>query len=166
MSRVMVTRTVEAPVHVVWEIFTDLSGRGAWLSDVDSVELLTPGSFGPGTRWRETRGAVTEELVVAATEPGRSCTITLAGAEASHRLTYTFTPIEIGAQRGATTVSAIYEGRPHGLTSRFLAFFLGGLEARTVEGALRVDLEALAAAGRAGGLSASPGRAWRGTPAA
>src|SRR4029450_13637593 len=89
VSRVMVTRTVEAPVRMVWEVFTDLPGRGAWLSDVDSVELLTPGWLGPGTRWRETRRAVTEELVVAASEPGRSCTITLAGGGASHQLTYT-----------------------------------------------------------------------------
>jgi Polyketide cyclase / dehydrase and lipid transport len=169
----MVTRTVQAPARAVWEVFADLPGRGAWVSDVDDVELLTPGPFGPGTRWRETRrAAVTEELVVAAAEPGRSCTITLAGGDASHRLTYTFTSIELGAHRGWATVSAVYEGRPHGLTNRFLAFFLGGLDARTIEGALRGDLDALAAACRAGDRTgggrglAWAGRVWRRTPAA
>jgi Polyketide cyclase / dehydrase and lipid transport len=168
----MVTRTVEAPARAVWEVFTDLSARGAWLSDVDGVELLTPGPFGPGTRWRETRrSVVTEELVVAAAEPGRSCTITLAGAGASHRLTYTFTPIELGAQRGCATVSAVYEGSTHGLTSRFLAFLLGGLDARTIEGALRGDLDALAAACRIERRATGRGpvwyeRVWRRTSAA
>lgn len=168
----MVTRTVQAPAHAVWEVFTDLPGRRAWLSDVDGVELLTPGPFGPGTRWRETRRAVvTEELVVAATEPGRSCTITLAGADARNRLTYTFTSIELGTQRGGATVSVVYEGRPQGLTNRFLAFLLGGLDARTIEGALRGDLDALAAACRTDGRTAGrgslwPGRIWRRTPAA
>jgi Polyketide cyclase / dehydrase and lipid transport len=169
---VTVTRTVQAPAHAVWEVFADLPGRGAWHSDVDAVELLTPGPFGPGTRWRETRrAAVTEEFVVAAAEPGRSCTITLAGAGASNRLTYTFTPIELGAHRGSATVSAVYEGRTQGLTNRFLAFFLGGLDARTIEGALRGDLDALAAACQTGGRAAGrglawPGRVWRRSSAA
>lgn len=151
MSRVVVTRTISAPARQVWEVFTDLAGRGSWLSDVESVEELTPGAaFGPGTRWRETRlghrGPTTEELEVVAMDPGRSCTITLAGAGAHYQLTYGFTPIEVGAHRGGTTVSAVYEGRPHGLTNRFLMFFLGGFDARTVEGALRDDLDALATA--------------------
>jgi hypothetical protein len=164
----MVTRTVEAPAGAVWEVVTDLPGRGAWLSDVDGVELLTPGPFGAGTRWRETRrAAVTEELVVAAAEPGRSWTITLAGTGAPNRLTYTITPIELGAQRGHATVSAVYEGHAHGLTNRLLAFLLGGLDARTIEGALRGDLDALAAACRVGDRTARRGgRVWRRTSAA
>ena len=149
MSRVVVTRTISAPARQVWDVFTNLAGRRSWLSDVEFVEELTPGPFGVGTRWRETRlGArrqpITEELEVTALDPGRSCTITLAGAGAHYQLTYAFTPIDVGSHRGATTVAAVYEGRPHGLTNRFLMFFLGGFDARTVEGALRDDLDALA----------------------
>jgi len=160
VARVVVTRTVDAPVGLVWRRFADLAGRGTRLSDVESVEVLTPGEFGAGTRWRETRragrrGSVTEELVVVAAEPGRSGTIALAETGAPYRLTYTFTPIEVGPQRGCTTVSVVYEGSAHGLTNRFFSFFLGGFDARTVEGALRHDLDALAAACRRPGAAAA-----------
>ena len=55
MSTVAVTRLVEAPVAEVWRVFTDLPRRCEWLSAVTEVELMTPGPFGRGTVWRETR---------------------------------------------------------------------------------------------------------------
>ncbi len=69
MSTVAVTRLIEAPVVVVWGVFTDLTRRRDWLSAVTRVELLTAGPFGAGTVWRETRrmsdgGEITEEFQV------------------------------------------------------------------------------------------------------
>jgi len=154
MSRVVVTRAIPAATSEIWEVFTDLAGRGSWLSEVESVEILTPGPFRPGMRWRETRTdtdgeSITEELVVTAADPPRSCTMALVGQAANNRLTYVFSPIEVGPHRGETSVSAIVEGPPvHGLTNQLLGFLLGGLAARTVEGALRDDLDALAGAWR------------------
>jgi uncharacterized protein YndB with AHSA1/START domain len=158
MSRVIVTRVVPAPADAVWNIFTDLAGRASWLSEVDSVEVLTPGELRPDTRWRETRvdarGArVTEELVIIEVEPGHSLTMALAGSGESSHLTYVFSPIDVGEHRGGTAVTAIVEIRPHGLTNVLLAFLLGGLAARTAEGHLREELDALAAAARTRGPS-------------
>jgi uncharacterized protein YndB with AHSA1/START domain len=170
MSRV--TRTIAAPTSVVWEVFTDLASRPTWLSEVERIEILTPGPFGPGTRWSETRRTrearhhgdarpsgdgrvVTEELVVTSAEPPSCVTMALAGAGSTSHLTYLFAPIEVGSDRGRTTVTAIAEGRPQGRASRFLAFVLGGLDARTVEGALRDELDSLAAASEARGDAAA-----------
>jgi uncharacterized protein YndB with AHSA1/START domain len=159
MSRV--TRTIAAPRSVVWEIFTDLASRPTWLSEVDNVEILAPEEpFGQGTRWRETRAdvegrPVTEDLVVTAIESPNCVTMAAASAGSTSRLTYLFAPIDVGPHRGGTTVTAIAEGRPQGRAGRFLSFVLGGLDARTVEGALRDELDALAAACEARGDAAA-----------
>ena len=147
-----VTKIVPAPVERVWAVFADLAGRPAWLSEVDSIEVLTPGPLRTSTTWRETRlgadgGLVTERLVASAVEPGRACTIELADTSAGGgRLTYLFAPVDVGPDRGATAVTATAHGRPHGLAGRMLAFVVGTLAARTAEGALRDELDALAAA--------------------
>jgi hypothetical protein len=46
----------------------------------------------------------------------------------------------------ASAVTASASGRPHGLAGRLLAFVVGSLAARTAEGALRDELDALAEA--------------------
>jgi uncharacterized protein YndB with AHSA1/START domain len=151
MSRVTVTRVIPGPSEVVWNVFTDLAGRPSWLSEVESVELLTPGAPGIGTRWHETRvdaigGSVTEELTITGLVPGRSLTMTLGGeGEASH-VTYVFAPIDVGVHAGETAVTATVESRPHGLGNLLIAFFVGELAARTAEGHLREELDELAAA--------------------
>jgi len=151
MSRVTVTRVIPAPLDAVWSVFADIADRPAWLSEVESVEMLTPGEPRPGTRWRETRvdatGArVAEELMVTDIEPDRSMTLTLAGeGEASH-LVYEFVPIEVGELRGGTSVTATVESRPHGLANLLITFFLGEIAARSAEGHLREELDELAAA--------------------
>jgi Polyketide cyclase / dehydrase and lipid transport len=149
MFTVAVGREVTVPAEVVWEVFTDLANRPAWLSTVENAEPLTSGPFGVGTRWRETRtGArgitITEELAVLQSAPARRCVLELVGEGADYQLGFTFAPIEVGRNRGGCTISAVLVGTPVSRTSRLLAFFLGGFAARTVEGALRADLDALA----------------------
>ncbi len=157
---VTVSRVIPAPVAEVWRVFTDLPARRRWLADVQSVEVLTPqpltpAVLEPGVRWRETRGThagppVTEELVVVAVDAGRSCTVALAGNPAGSRLTYTFEPVSVGHHRGSTEVCISAERHPRGFGNRLLSFFLAGFAARTAEGALRAELDALAAACLAG----------------
>jgi uncharacterized protein YndB with AHSA1/START domain len=151
MPMVSVTRATPEPVDLVWRVFTDLAGRPTWLSTVESVLVDGRSEFGTGTRWQETRRLVggelvTEELVVAEVVTDQLCVITSPGVGADYRMTYTFAPIEVGRLRGGTAVSTRLEGIPQTMTSRFLSFFFGGLAARTVEGALREDLDALATA--------------------
>ena len=151
MSGTTVTRVVPAPPEAVWSLFTDLAARPSWLSEVESVELLTPGEIRPGTRWRETRvdakGAqVTEELVLTEVESGRSLEMTITDGGEASRLAYTFAPVDVGEHRGGTSVTATVEGGPHGLANLLIAFFLGEFVARTAEGHLRDELDELASA--------------------
>ena len=151
MSTVAVTRLVEAPVVQVWRVFTDLSRRCEWLSTVTRVDLLTTGPFGAGTVWRETRtmadgGEITEEFRVRECAIPERFVVVSPGIGADYRMTYTFVPVIEGRHRGGTMVTVVQDGTPTAAAGRFLAFVFGGLAARTVEGALRRDLDDLAAA--------------------
>jgi hypothetical protein len=142
---------VEAPVSAVWRAFTDLPSRRERLSTVIAVELLTRGPFGAGTVWRETRtmadGAeITEEFRVDECVVNERFVVTSPGIGAEYRMTYTFVPVLEGRHRGGTMVTVVQDGTPTAPAGRFLALVFGGLAARTVEGALRRDLDDLAAA--------------------
>jgi len=151
MSTVAVTRLIEAPVASVWYVFTDLAGRSRWLSTVTRVELRTPGPFGAGTAWRETRtmadgGEITEEFLVRDCAIGERFVVTSPGIGADYRMTYSFVPVIEGRHRGGTMVTVVQDGRPTAPAGRFLALIFGGLAAETAEGVLRRDLDDLAAA--------------------
>ena len=151
MSTVAVTRLVEAPIAAVWQVFTDLPSRCDRLSTVIAVELLTQGPFGAGTVWRETRtmadGAeITEEFRVDECVVNERFVVASPGIGAEYRMTYTFVPVVAGRHRGGTMVTVVQDGTPTAPAGRFLALVFGGLAARTVEGALRRDLDDLAAA--------------------
>ena len=151
MSTVAVTRLIDAPVADVWRIFTDLSSRCDWLHTVTRVDLLTAGPFGAGTIWRETRtmpdgGEITEEFRVRECEAPEWFVVASPGIGADYRMTYTFRPIVAGRHLGGTTLTVVQDGAPTAAGGRFIALVLGGLAARTVEGALRRDLDDLAAA--------------------
>lgn len=150
MSTVAVTRLVEAPVAEVWRVFTDLRSRCEWLSTVTEVELMTPEPFGRGTVWRETRtmadGAqITEEFRVRECLVPEKFVVESPGIGADYRMTYTFVPVIAGRHRGGTMVTVIQDGNPTAPAGRFLALIFGGLAAETAEGALRRDLDDLAA---------------------
>jgi uncharacterized protein YndB with AHSA1/START domain len=151
MSTVTASRTVDAPLRRVWSLLTDLPGRAAWLSTVDDIEVTTPGPFGNGTIWREIRTAadglrVTEEFRVRECEPGRRFVVRSPGSGADYRLTYTLAPVKVGRHHGGTVVTIEQEGHANGPTGRVLELVLGGLAARTAEGALRQELDDLARA--------------------
>jgi hypothetical protein len=150
MSTVAVTRLITSPVAEVWRVFTDLPSRRRWLSTVTRVELLTPGPFGAGTVWRETRmmadhAAITEEFRVRECVIPERFVVASPGIGADYRMTYTFVPVIEGRHRGGTMVTVIQDGNPTAPAGRLLALVFGGLAARTLEGTLRRDLDDLAA---------------------
>ena len=115
---------------------------------MEGVESLSTGEFDVGTAWRETRlvadGArIVEELRVVECEPHHLIALASPGIGAEYRMTYTFEP---GKEPGSTVVEVVLDGTPTGPAGRVLAALLGGLAVRTVEGALRRDLDDLAAA--------------------
>jgi uncharacterized protein YndB with AHSA1/START domain len=150
MSTVAVTRLIEAPVAAVWNVFTDLGRRREWLTAVTKIEVRTAGPFGAGTVWVESRrmadgGEITEEFRVDECVIPERFVVTSPGIGADYRMTYTFVPIMSGRHRGGTMVTAVQDGSPTAPSGRFLALIFGGLAAETAEGALRRDLDDLAA---------------------
>jgi hypothetical protein len=113
--------------------------------------MLTPGPFGAGTMWRETRTMadgteITEEFRVRECVIPERFVVASPGIGADYRMTYTFVPVIEGRHRGGTMVTVVQDGTPTAPAGRLLALVFGGLAARTVEGALRRDLDDLAAA--------------------
>jgi uncharacterized membrane protein len=159
MSTVAVSRVIDAPVDDVWRVFTHLAGRCAWLSTVTRVEIVEPGPFGTGTIWRESRtmpdgDEVTEEFRVSECEPPRRFVVVSPGIGADYRMTYTFEPVHDRRHPTATDVTVVQEGSPTAPAGRLLALVFGGLAARTVEGALRRDLDDLAETATGGSAAA------------
>jgi hypothetical protein len=77
-------------------------------------------------------------------ESGRRCRVGLAGRNTPQRI-YSFTPVQVGAHRGETVVT-VEDDRSALLADRLFDLVAGGFVARTVEGAVRKELDALAAA--------------------
>jgi hypothetical protein len=61
-------------------------------------------------------------------------------------MTYSFVPVVAGRHRGGTMVTVVQDGSPTAAVGRFLSLIFGGLAAERAEGALRRDLDDLAAA--------------------
>ena len=151
MSTVVVTRVIDAPVAAVWRVLTDLARRREWLTAVTGVEVRSQGAFGTGTVWRETRrmadgGEVTEEFRVLECAARERIVVTSPGIGADYRMTYSLAPVGTGRHRGGTSVTVVQDGTPTAPARRILALLFGGLAAETAEGALRRDLDDLAAA--------------------
>lgn len=126
MTRLVVTETIAAPPDQVFALATDLAGAADRVDGIESIELLTEGPFGVGTRWRETRQMfgkpATEEMEVAALEPGRSYTT----EAASHGCRYVsgFTCKSDGE---GTQASLFFEGHPTTLSARVLMIVMAPL---------------------------------------
>ncbi|MFF5174034.1 SRPBCC family protein [Micromonospora sp. NPDC000089] len=150
MSTVTVTAFIEAPVDEVWARLVDLPIRAGWLSTVGGVELLTPGGFGPGTAWRETRtrpdgGDQAEEFVVLAVDPPQRLLLSSPGIGVDYRITWTLRTVR-RRRRGCTAVTVEHQAVPTAPYGRVMALLFGGLAARAVEGAIRRDLADLTGA--------------------
>ena len=73
------TQHIHASPERVWSVISDIPGSAATLSGIDSVQMLSEGPYGEGTRWKETRTmmgrAETVEMWVAQADPPRSTTV-------------------------------------------------------------------------------------------
>jgi uncharacterized membrane protein len=137
--------TIDAPIEVVWSVFTDVERWPTWTSSVTSVELIEgPMRLGAKARIRQPR-LPTVIWEVTQWEPGRSWTWTAespgARTEASHVLTRvgdgTLVEQSINASGPIGRLAALVW---RSLTRRYLAIEAAGLKRRS---------EQLAAASRA-----------------
>lgn len=80
MTTVTVSTEIAAPVDQVFRHFIDIEQAAQRVSGIRGIEMMTPGPFGPGTRWRETREVLgrldSAEMEVTAFDRNRAYTIT------------------------------------------------------------------------------------------
>lgn len=73
------TQHVNARPEKVWAVISDIPGSAGTLSGINSIQMLSEGPYGEGTRWKETRTMTgkqeTVEMWVSETDPPRSTTV-------------------------------------------------------------------------------------------
>src|SRR5438093_1707467 len=55
LTTVSVSSRIDAPTRRVFDMFTDVEHAAEHVSGISRIEMLTPGPFRLGTRWRESR---------------------------------------------------------------------------------------------------------------
>jgi uncharacterized protein YndB with AHSA1/START domain len=102
MTTVTVATAIAAPVGRVFEVFTDLEHGAQRVSNIQEIEMLTPGGFELGARWLETREVLSQldpaEMEVTAFELNRTYTITHHKAGTRIDTLFTFEPFEHGTK--------------------------------------------------------------------
>jgi len=142
MGTITASTHVNAPIEQVFKIFTELDKAAVRIPDITSVEILSEGPFGEGTRWRETRvmfkKEATEEMWVTDFNPPKSYSVE---AE-SHGMHYS-TLFTFSTEGDGTEVSWAFSGTPLTLGAKLMApimnLFMTGMMRKCMLG----DLEAL-----------------------
>lgn len=120
MARLAVTKKIAAPPEQVFALATDLVTAADRFSAIESIERLTDGPFGIGTRWRETRRLMgqtaTEELEVTAIDPPRSYTVESDSCGCRY-----VSRFECEWAGDVTTASFVIESHPTTLLARVMA---------------------------------------------
>src|SRR5256885_11496401 len=141
---------IDAPIDVVWSVFTDVERWPTWAASFTSVELIDgPMRLGAKARIRQPR-LPTVIWEVTKWEPGRSWTWVATGPGARTEASHVLTASGHGTVAAQTIVSSGPLGRLlafvwRSLTRRYLAIEAEGLKRRSEEAAARA---ATAARGR------------------
>jgi uncharacterized protein YndB with AHSA1/START domain len=147
MTTVTVTTTIDAPIERVFTTFTDIEHGAERVSNIQKIELLTPGGFGLGTRWQETREVLSQldsaEMEVTAFERNRTYTITHHKAGTRIDTVFTFEPLD-HETRVRIEFDLFGQGVPPGLMAP-----LGWAIAGTVRDTISADLADLKASAEA-----------------
>lgn len=156
---VEISRQVQAPPAAVWEVITDLSRAQERLSQVTALQVLTPGPYALGTRWRETRrmmgSSETQELVVVENDPLRSTVVEALDGSTRYRTVLTLEPQDasgssaVEADEATCTLLGIRFGADvtdPGRLQRLALKVIGPLGTKLTEKSLRTELEDMAAA--------------------
>ncbi|KSU78604.1 Carbon monoxide dehydrogenase subunit G [Pseudarthrobacter enclensis] len=140
------TQHIQASPQTVWSVITDIEGAPATLSGVESVQLLTDGPYGAGTRWRETRKmfgrSETVEMWVDQAEPPRSTVVRANQGGADYSTRFSLVPRD-----GGTDLTLTFGARMSSPTAagRLMAALLGRVGMAASRKALARDLAEIAA---------------------
>ncbi|MBI4264349.1 MAG: SRPBCC family protein [Acidobacteria bacterium] len=79
MPKITVSSEIAAPIDKVFSVFTDVEHAANQVSGIKEIKMLTPGGFGLGSRWLETREVLgrldSAEMEVTSFEKHRTYTI-------------------------------------------------------------------------------------------
>jgi hypothetical protein len=110
-TTVSVSSRINAPIKRVFDMFTDLEHAAAHVSGILNIEMLNPGPFGLGTRWRESRQIL-----------GR-----IDGADMEVRAFERYRTYTISHHRGGVRIETVFSFVPDGdLTQVTVEFSLDG----------------------------------------
>jgi len=144
MARCEMTVHVDAPADRTFEVFSDLRRAPERIPDIISLEVLSEGPVGVGTRFRETRKVfgkeATEEMEVVAYEPGRVYAVECESCGARYRSEFTFR----GGASGGTDVEMSMRVTPLSMMAKLMSP-LAGMAMGSMKKAIGRDLEALKA---------------------
>lgn len=140
------TQHIQASPESVWAVITDIPASAATLSGVESVQLLTDGPYGEGTRWRETRKMLgrseTVEMWVESVEPGRSTVVKALQGGADYTTRFSLSPRDGGTDLTLTFGAEILKPTA---ASRVMMALFGKLGMSVTRKALAKDLADIAA---------------------
>jgi len=142
MATLSVSTNVSAPIDKVFAVYTDLEKLVERIPDITALEILSDGSFGEGTRWRETRVMFkkeqTEEMSVSGFDPPKSYSVEAESHGMRYSTQFLFAPDGEG-----TKVSWTFSGTALTLGAKIMAPIFNVLMKGTMIKCMRRDLEAL-----------------------
>ncbi|MHC5114164.1 MAG: SRPBCC family protein [Planctomycetota bacterium] len=137
---------INASPDVVFDVFTDLENAAERIDGIKTLEVLTEGPVGVGTRFRETRimfrKEATEEMEFTAFDAGRSYVVEAESCGSHYRSEYRFEPCDEG-----TDVHFSFDAKPLTFFAKALSpvgmLMMGGMM-RKLFRADMIDLKAVA----------------------
>jgi carbon monoxide dehydrogenase subunit G len=140
------TQHVNASPEKVWAVISDIPGSAATLSGVESIQMVSEGPYGEGTRWKETRSMMgrreTVEMWVAEADRPRSTTVKALQGGADYTSRFTLAERDGGTDLTLTFGAEIL--RPTAVSRIMMALF-GKLGMKVTRKALAKDLAEIAA---------------------
>lgn len=142
MSSLTVSTHVSAPVAETFEVFTEIEKAADRISSIVSIELLSEGPFGDGTRWRETRlmfkKEAIEEMWVTGFNPPHGYTVEAESHGMNYSTLISFTPDGDG-----TKVSWAFTSTALSFGAKIMAPIFNVLMKGMMKKCMLGDLEAL-----------------------
>ena len=150
--RVEISRRVQATPAAVWEVLTDLSRAQERMSQITDLQVLTPGPYALGTRWRETRrmmgASETQELVVVDNDPHRRTVLEARDGGTLYRTEMILESLD-GSAATLLTCRFSADVTDPGRLQRLALKVIGPLGAKLTEKSLRTELDDIATAAEA-----------------
>ncbi len=142
-------RHIAAPPDACWAILADLDRWGQTISAIKSVEKLTEGPVGPGTKFRETRimfgREATEVMTIDEFQPPHRMTFL---AE-SHGSKY-FSEMRFEPDAGGTRATIAFRAEPQSVGAKVMGVLMGPMMKGSILKAFDADLADMQRAAEAG----------------